>query len=135
MSDSLSYRHRRIRWGDFDYAVRAAVAEFDLYNLGWQRFHALDWVRELDERYQIIDLSYAVSSYLGFRLDEARRLFEQADVDDRQGILNFFAGKQALEELSCRRSGAGAGACDKRCGYSEIVRLYEQLLAKEESHE
>jgi hypothetical protein len=128
----MTFRYRRINWGSSDDATSAAIQEFQLFALGWKGFEALDWVCELEAQYPgMIALSRSASALFGGFLEQARQLIETADPADRPGIQNFFVGKLALEQISCRRNGAGSGACDKLGAFLQIFELYKQILESE----
>lgn len=53
-------------------------------------------------------------------LEELAQVLELASAQEKQQIRAYFTAKLALEDLSCRTNGAGAGACDKKAAFLEI---------------
>lgn len=116
--------------GSPDAVISRAINRYRLPQVGWRGFEALPWVKELHERNPRIEgLASTCSSH-----DEARytrdleSLMAKSDPQDGPAILAYFCGKLALEELSCRRSGAGAGMCDKRSAYMKIVGTLQEEI-------
>ena len=117
--------------GSPDAVISRAINRYRLSQVGWQGFEALPWVKELHDRNpRLEDLATTCSAH-----DEARytrdleRLMAKSDKQDGPAILAYFCSKLALEELSCRRMGAGSGMCDKRSAYMKIVgMLQEEIL-------
>ena len=112
-------------------AANQAIQRFDLSNKGWRGFDEIPWVGQLKTDYpQAYDLATTCSSHRPEFEDQARELFSQAPPQDRQRLQDYFAGKAGLEELSCRRSGAGAGMCDKRSAYYRIFEISQEFVGK-----
>lgn len=106
-----------------DIAIRQALERFELRLLGWRGFESLDWVRALHERFPgLAPLATSCSSIHGIGLDRLAALLANASKEEGQLVQTYFICKLALEELSCRASGAGAGACDKRAAYLAICK-------------
>ena len=114
-------------------ATNQAISRMELTK-GWQNFMQQPWVKELGERYpSAIDLSHTCSAHRPEYKQQAEDLLYSAPIQDRQQLRNFFLGKLGLEELSCRRSGAGAGACDKRAAFMEIYRIASEACTPQQS--
>lgn len=106
---------------DPDCAIRQAINGFNLPSLGWQGFEDSDWVKELLQKYPLLfDISRKTSIINGVMLEELEGILALASLAERKLIQDFFVGKLALEELSCRMNGAGAGACDRRAAFMQI---------------
>lgn len=104
-----------------DCAINQAIDRFELRRLGWRGFEELPWVLELFKRYPLArEIAWTCSSISGSKIDELQQVLSGAGKEDRQLLQSYFVGKLALEELSCRLSGAGAGACDKRAAFLQI---------------
>lgn len=111
-------------------AVEQAIRRFALMRLGWQGFDALDWVAELYNKYPVMrEIVYGSSIIHGVRLEELLSLLGAAKSEDLPFIKSYFIGKLALEELSCRRNGAGAGSCDKKAALMQIFQKLNSLVA------
>lgn len=87
-------------------------------------FDKIPWVAQLREDYpQAVELAQSCSITRPEFRERAQTLFHEAASHDRPRLRDYFAGKLGLEELSCRRSGAGAGMCDKRSAFQEIYTI------------
>ena len=97
---------------------------------GWMGFDRQPFVQQVYRDYpEARELAHTCSSQRPEYQDQARGLFEGAAPEDRTRLGDYFLGKLALEELSCRLSGAGAGLCDKRAAFMriwEIAQDYRQ---------
>jgi hypothetical protein len=114
-------------------ATNQAIGRMELTK-GWQNFMQQPWVKDLGERYpSAIELSHTCSAHRPEYKQQAEDLLYSAPIQDRQQLRNFFLGKLGLEELSCRRSGAGAGACDKRAAFMEIYRIASEACSSQKS--
>jgi hypothetical protein len=114
-------------------ATNQAISRMELTK-GWQNFMQQPWVKDLGERYpSAIELSHTCSAHRPEYKQQAEDLLYSAPIQDRQQLRNFFLGKLGLEELSCRRSGAGAGACDKRAAFMEIYRIASEACTPQQS--
>lgn len=110
-------------------AIVEAISRFELRRLGWRGFESLEWVKELKMQYPVIEaIATNTSSISGVLSPAVMQLFAEARADDRQTIRNYFIAKLALEKLSCDRSGAGAGMCDKYSAYLQIFELTASLV-------
>ena len=117
-----------MKWSaKYDLTVSAAIAEFNLRRLGWRGFEQLPWVSDLLRRFPAVHELATHASIHDPKLEEkASALFDSLKDESVMGIVcDYFAGKMALEELSCLSNGAGAGACDKRAGF---VRIWSLLV-------
>lgn len=116
---------------NLDGVISQAIERFTLRNLGWRGFEALPWVVEIKERYpELGKLAEIASSHNPDAfIAPVNALFKTAPAADHPAIQSFFIGKLALEELSCRLNGAGAGACDKRAAYIEIWQISKEYVA------
>lgn len=104
-------------------AVEQAINLFKLQAIGWRGFEEFDWVKQILTRYPLAnEIALKCSAISGNMLEELALLMNQATPEDRFSIRSFFVCKLALEELSCRRNGAGAGMCDKRAAFMDIFR-------------
>jgi hypothetical protein len=108
-----------------DAAIATAIDRWSLNRVGWRGFDALPWVKSLKEKYPEVErIASTCSGAQGEHVAASRKLIAGAEADDRAAIRSYFVGKLALEELSCRLSGAGAGLCDKR---SAFMRIFEVM--------
>lgn len=104
-------------------ACQQAISSFQLTR-GWQAFGQDPWVADLTQRIpQAQNLATTCSAHRPEYQQQAKDLFLAHSQEDRLLLKDYFLGKLGLEELSCRRSGAGAGACDKRAAFMEIYRI------------
>ncbi len=102
-------------------AIAQAIEIFKLKSLGWRGFEELDWVKAIHFKYPLVrEIALKCSSIRGTMIEEVLQLIASAKPEDKPIIQSFFVCKLALEELSCRMNGAGAGMCDKRAAYMEI---------------
>ncbi len=107
-----------------DAAIAQAIARYDLERVGWRGFEAQPWVGVLKRRYPAVDrIAHTCSSHDNRYQGEFRDLLDEVAPADHAALKSFFIGKLALEELSCRRSGAAAGLCDKRAAYLQIFEM------------
>jgi hypothetical protein len=91
---------------------------------GWMGFDRQPFVQGVYRDYPAAqELAQTCSSHRPEYQEQARELFEGAEPEDRQRLGDYFLGKLALEELSCRLSGAGAGLCDKRAAFIKIWEI------------
>lgn len=105
-------------------AATRAISDMGLRQKGWRGFDQLPWVKDVAERYpQAIELAHTCSSHRPEYKDQATDLFYSTPQEDRALLRDYFAGKLGLEELSCQRSGAAAGLCDKRAAFREIYKI------------
>lgn len=105
-------------------AVAEAIRMFNLKQIGWMGFDNIPWVRELKMQFpQVEEIALYCSSISGAKLKEVDVLFRGAEASARSALRAYFVAKLALEKLSCMRSGAGAGLCDK---YSAYLQIFEQ---------
>lgn len=109
-------------WGATpDRAIAQAISKWNLDQVGWRGFEALPWVEALHARLpDVKHIAQTASSHNGRYKDEVQALVLGLDRRDYTEVRAYFVGKLALEELSCRRSGAGAGLCDKRTAFLDI---------------
>ncbi len=111
-------------------AIEEAIQRYKLFALGWRGFDALDWVSQLLKTYPLVkEIASKSSSISGLMLEELDALLTSASKQDRPLIHDYFVGKLALEELSCRANGAGAGACDKRAAFRQIFCFLQESRA------
>ncbi|MBX9948691.1 MAG: hypothetical protein K2Y39_05995 [Candidatus Obscuribacterales bacterium] len=112
-----------------DGAIVEAINGFGLIKLGWKGFDELPWVAELHVKYPALqNIALHASSALDCKLQDVADLFAAATTEDRRAIRSYFVGKLALEKLSCNRSGAGAGMCDKFGAFLKIFELTMNLV-------
>lgn len=110
-----------------DIAIREATSRWSLSRVGWRGFEALPWVKSLKGQYPEIErIATTCSGPRGEHLAATRKLLADAEPADVPAIQSYFSGKLALEELSCQRNGAGAGACDKRAAYLAIYDVMKE---------
>jgi hypothetical protein len=115
-------------------AANQAITAFGLQQKGWMGFDKTPWVAELRQDYpQAFSLATTCSITRPEFREQAQALFEEAPAQDRPRLRDYFAGKLGLEELSCRRSGAGAGMCDKRSAFQEIYAMAHQACQSDSS--
>ena len=109
-------------WADTaDAVIAQAIERFRLFKLGWIGFDQLEWVGALYAAHpEARDIALTCSIHSGGFMERVRDLFDACSKDDRLLMLNYFIGKLALEELSCRRSGSAAGLCDKKSAFLQI---------------
>lgn len=101
-----------------------AISRFGLATKGWKGFDEMPWVQQLRKDIpEAFALASTCSSHKPEYLDQTHDLFANAQPQDRGRLQDYFAGKLGLEELSCRRSGAGAGLCDKRAAFYRIHEI------------
>jgi len=94
---------------------------------GWMGFDRQPFVQAVYRDYPAAqELAHTCSSHRPEYQAQARELFESAAPEDRQRLGDYFLGKLALEELSCRLSGAGAGLCDKRAAFIKIWEIAQE---------
>ncbi len=106
-----------------------AIAQWGLLQKGWMGFDQIPWVAELRKDYpEAISLAQTCSITRPEFREQVTELFQQAPAEDRPRLRDYFAGKLGLEELSCRRNGAGAGMCDKRSAFQEIYQIANQAV-------
>lgn len=97
---------------------------------GWRGFDKQPFVQSVYRDYPAAqELATTCSSHRPEFQEQARELFESAAPEDRQRLGDYFLGKLALEELSCRLSGAGAGLCDKRAAFLKIWDIAQEFGA------
>lgn len=115
-----------MHWPDkAEAAIHVAIGKWNLSRVGWRGFEAQPWVVSLKEKYPEVErIARTCSGPQGEHIAASRKLIQHADAEDVAGIKSYFAGKLALEELSCQRNGAGAGLCDKR---SAFLRIFDVL--------
>lgn len=105
-----------------------AIEKWDLKHLGWRGFEKLDWVSDITNKYpEASNIAHTCSSMRPGYLDQVNDLFEGMPKADRKMVHNFFIGKLALEELSCRLNGPAAGQCDKKGAFIQICQLTKGL--------
>ena len=115
-------------------AANQAIAAFGLQQKGWMGFDMMPWVADLRQDYpQAFSLATTCSSTRPEFREQAQTLLAEAPARDRPRLRDYFAGKLGLEELSCRRSGAGAGMCDKRSAFQEIYTMAHQACQGDSS--
>jgi hypothetical protein len=108
-------------------AANQAISLWGLKQKGWMGFDKIPWVAKVKEEYpEAISLAQTCSIHRPEFRESAASLLEAAPASDRPLLRDYFAGKLGLEELSCRRSGAGAGMCDKRSAFQEIYQMAHQ---------
>lgn len=107
-----------------DRAITQAITKWNLDKVGWRGFESLPWVQALSQRYPDMEqIGHTCSTHDGKYKDEVRDLVGAIDRKDFADVRSYFVGKLALEELSCRMSGAGAGLCDKRGAFLDIFEM------------
>ncbi|NDD28654.1 MAG: hypothetical protein EB084_10360 [Proteobacteria bacterium] len=110
-----------------DVAISQAISKWKLDQVGWRGFESLPWVTALHEKYpDVKQIASTCSSRNERYRDEVTTLVAHIDRRDFGDVKSYFVGKLALEELSCRRSGAGAGMCDKRTAFMSIFEMLKQ---------
>ena len=126
-SPSLSTRSPESWPQQAEAGANRAIAKWGLLQKGWMGFDQSPWVAQLKEDYpQALRLAQTCSIHRPEFREQASELFQTAPAEDRPRLRDYFAGKLGLEELSCRRSGAGAGMCDKRSAFQEIYQIANQ---------
>lgn len=105
--------------------MNKGISNWQLEKLGWRGFQELDWVENITNKYpEAVNIAHTCSSHTPGYLDQVQDLFDSAKSSaDQKELHNYFVGKLGLEELSCRRSGAAGGLCDKKRAYMDICRL------------
>jgi len=103
---------------------------YELRKLGWRGFDQLDWVDGMKRKYpEMQTIASNASAYTKFDHETPlHALLDRAAPADVPFIQEYFRGKLGLEELSCQLSGAGAGLCDKRAAFTQIVDLLGKKL-------
>jgi hypothetical protein len=121
-------RHKPASWPNRpEQGGEIAISRWGLKQKGWMGFDALPWVAKVREDYpEAIALAQRCSVHRPEFREQAQGLFQETPTTDRPALRDYFAGKLGLEILSCRRSGAGAGMCDKRSAYMEIYEIANQ---------
>ena len=105
-----------------------AINKYDLKHLGWRGFEQLDWVTEITNKHpEAVHIAHTCSSHTPGYLDQVQDLMEGVSKPDQKEIHKYFVGKLALEELSCRMSGAAGGLCDKKGAYLQICQLTKTI--------
>jgi hypothetical protein len=114
--------------GKPDVAISDAIHRYGLSRVGWRGFHKLPWVKATVEKYPLAaEIASSASSH---KPDDYRKslgkLLRDVEPEDFAAVQSWFVGKLALEELSCRMNGSGAGACDKRAAYMDIFEMLKE---------
>ena len=100
-----------------------AIAHFQLRALGWRGFDALDWVQALLHKYPSIPVILISTHTKPAGFVALEQLAETMSPEDRHHLRDYIIGKLGLEELSCQRSGPGAGSCDARTALHRCVEI------------
>lgn len=126
-------RHSSNRARSADRDVDRAIRRWQLDSRqvgGWMGFDRQPFVQAVYRDYpEARELAQTCSSHRPEYQTQARELFEGAAPEDRPRLGDYFLGKLALEELSCRLSGAGAGLCDKRAAFLKIWEIAQDYGA------
>jgi len=110
-----------------DRAIGQAISRWELDKVGWRGFESLPWVTALHKKYPAVPrIASTCSSHDNRYRDEVTELLGDIEPADFGDVKSYFVGKLALEELSCRLSGAGGGMCDKRAAYLVIFDMMKQ---------
>lgn len=114
-----------------DRAIEQAIRRWNLQQVGWRGFEGQPWVRDLQRKYpDVAQLAQTCSSHDPKFRDDLVDLLGKIDDEDFPAVRDFFVGKLALEDLSCRLSGAAGGLCDKKGAYLQMFDMLNQAAAK-----
>ncbi len=107
-----------------------AISQWGLQKCGWRGFQQFDWVQDITNKYPDAEhIAHTCSSHNQDYLEKVADLFDSASsMEDKKQLHKYFVGKLALEELSCRLSGAAGGLCDKKRAYLDICRMTGHII-------
>jgi len=116
------------KWSDnHERAIDEAISRWNLQRVGWMGFESLPWVHALKEKYPDVDtIAHTCTIHDNKFKKQVPALLDEIEPQDFNAVRSYFVGKLALEELSCRLSGAGAGLCDKRAAYIQIFDILRE---------